>query len=212
MSATIYVASTNPGKLRDFAVAAEAQGASDAIAFLPLPGLDGISPAPEHEDSFLGNARSKAVYYSLLFPAELVLADDSGLEVDALGGAPGVRSARYAADEGFAPLQGETVDQANNRLLLAKLASVLPTQRSARYRCVLALARDGECLLTADGSVEGEILTAPRGTGGFGYDPLFFLPHLKETMAQIDLDTKHGLSHRGRALRSLLVQFQGKTS
>jgi XTP/dITP diphosphohydrolase len=189
MPTTIHVASTNPGKLRDFAVAAEAQGASDAIAFLPLPGLDGISPAPEHEDSFLGNARSKAVYYSLLFPAELVLADDSGLEV-----------------------QGETVDQANNRLLLAKLASVLPTQRSARYRCVLALARDGECLLTADGSVEGEILTAPRGTGGFGYDPLFFLPHLKETMAQIDLDTKHGLSHRGRALRSLLVQFQGKTS
>lgn len=211
MSTTIYVATTNPGKLRDFSVAASTQVDAGAIAFLPFPGLDAIPPAPENEATFAGNARSKAIYYSRLLPGELVLADDSGLEVDALGGAPGVRSARYAADEGLAARAGETVDQANNRLLLTKLRAIPDRQRSARYRCVLELAQEGECLLTGDGSVEGEILTQAIGSGGFGYDPLFFLPALQKTMAEIDLDTKHGLSHRGRALRSLLGQFHAKT-
>ena len=210
MSATIYVASTNPGKLRDFVAAAEALGDSETITFQPFPGMNDIPAAPENESTFEGNARSKAIYYSHLLPGELVLADDSGLEVDALCGAPGVRSARYAADECVDLNEGETVDQANNRLLLVKMKEIPAEERRARYHCVLALAKDGECLLTGDGSVEGEILTEPIGTGGFGYDPLFFLPRFQKTMAEIDLETKHGLSHRGRAIQSLLEQFRRK--
>jgi XTP/dITP diphosphohydrolase len=210
MSATIYVASTNPGKLRDFVVAAEALGDSETIYFQPFPGIKDIPPAPENESTFEANSRSKAVYYSHFLPGKLVLADDSGLEVDAICGAPGVRSARYAADEGVDLNENETVDQANNRLLLVKMKEIPAGERRARYHCVLALAKDGECLLTGDGSVEGEILTEPIGTGGFGYDPLFFLPRFQKTMAEIDLETKHGLSHRGRAIRSLLEQFRRK--
>ena len=132
--------------------------------------------------------------------------------MDALCGAPGVRSARYAEDAGIGPTAGETLDQANNGLLLANLVAVPENQRQARYRCVLALARHGKCLLTADGHVDGRILTQPIGTGGFGYDPLFLLPELGLTMAQIDLDTKHRLSHRGRAFRALLDSFKGEIS
>ena len=204
MMTTIFIASSNAGKLRDFSIAAAEAGKSGSIALELLPGLSDIPAAPENEDTFEGNARSKAVYYSEFVPGALVLADDSGLEVDAMNGAPGVRSARYAEDAGVVPSAGETVDQANNGLLLANMASVPPSQRQARYRCVLALARDGKCLLTAEGYVDGQILTQPKGTGGFGYDPLFFLPELGLTMAQIDLETKHQLSHRGRAFRALL--------
>src|SRR6185312_12935908 len=131
--------------------------------------------------------------------------DDSGLEIDALGGEPGVRSARYAQDLGFDTPAAQTTDQRNNLCLLARMHGI--AQRSARYRCVLALARNGEVLFTADGSVEGEILTAPRGTGGFGYDPLFFLPERNRTMAEIPLNEKHTLSHRGRAFRALLPKL-----
>jgi len=210
MSATIYVASTNPGKLRDFVVAAEALDDSEAVTFQPFPGMNDIPPAPENECTFEANARSKAIYYSCLLSGELVLADDSGLEVDALQSAPGVRSARYAADEGLVLNESETVDEANNRLLLVKMKEIPAEKRRARYHCVLALAKDGECLLMGDGSVEGDILTEPIGTGGFGYDPLFFLPRFQKTMAEIDLETKHELSHRGRAIRSLLEQFRHK--
>jgi len=201
---TTFVASSNAGKLRDFSVAATEAGKSGLIALEILPGLSEIPPAPENEETFEGNARSKAVYYSNFVPGKLVLADDSGLEVDALNGAPGVRSARYAEDAGVEPTAGETLDQANNGLLLANLVEAPEDQRQARYRCVLALARDGKCLLTADGHVEGRILNQPVGTGGFGYDPVFLVPELGLTMAQIDLETKHRLSHRGRAFRALL--------
>ncbi|HVJ07546.1 MAG TPA: non-canonical purine NTP pyrophosphatase [Acidisarcina sp.] len=211
MPTRIYVASTNPGKLRDFRVAAGDLDRLGTIALLPLPGLATIPAAPEDEDTFEGNARAKAIYYSRLLPGELVLADDSGLEADALHGLPGVRSARFAQDAGV-PVETGSVDEANNRLLLREMAGVPTALRSARYRCVLALARDGECLVTGEGAVEGQILTEPRGTGGFGYDPLFFLPSLEKTMAQIDLDTKHQLSHRGRAFRALLGQWKHKIS
>lgn len=202
MSITLYVASTNAGKLRDFAVA----GAAHDLVILPVPGLDQIPPAPEEEATFMGNARSKAIYYSNYLPGEIVLADDSGLEVDALQGAPGVRSARYAADAGMtdSPDANDNSDVWNNMLLLTNMANVPEGIRQGHYRCVLAAAKDGECLFTADGSVDGEILTAPRGTGGFGYDPLFYLPELGLTMAEIDIETKHSLSHRGRAFRALL--------
>lgn len=200
MSLTLYAATTNPGKLRDFAVAAQAGG----IAVEPLPNLEGV-PAP-HEDqpTFAGNASLKAAYYSR-FATGYVLADDSGLEVDALRGEPGVRSARYAQDLGFEAPEAQSADERNNLCLLAHMDGI--RQRGARYHCVLALARGGEVLLTADGSVEGEILTAPRGSGGFGYDPLFYLPELQRTMAEIPLAEKHTLSHRGRAFRALLPKL-----
>jgi len=202
---TLYVATTNVGKLRDFTAAAEAEG----VAIRPLPGLKDIPAPAEDEPDFEGNARVKAVYYSRCLPGEIVLADDSGLEVEALGGEPGVRSARYADDTGFAMDIATNTDERNNLYLLARLKSVSGESRTARYRCVLAAARDGECLLTADGTVKGEILTAPRGAGGFGYDPLFYLPELGRTMAEIDLATKHRISHRGKALRALVKRMRG---
>ena len=135
-----------------------------------------------------------------------MIADDSGLEVDALGGAPGVRSARFAADCGLADAaDAGLVDERNNLLLLERLTGVPEEQRTARYRCVLAAACDGRVLHCAEGTVEGVILTAGRGSGGFGYDPLFYLPALERTMAEVDLETKHKLSHRGQAIAALLA-------
>jgi XTP/dITP diphosphohydrolase len=198
---TLYAATSNPGKLRDFAAAEEEKG----VLILPLPNLKTITPPAEDEPTFEGNARIKVVYYSRFLPGEIVVADDSGLEVDALGGEPGVRSARYAADAGFMGDPAASTDKRNNSYLLDRLRDVPNGRRGGRYRCVLAAARNGECLLTAEGAVEGAILTAPRGNGGFGYDPLFYLPELGKTMAETDPTTKHRLSHRGRALRALLV-------
>ena len=200
----LYIASTNPGKLRDFAVAAQASG----LSILPLPGLEAMAPPPEDETTFAGNARQKAVYYSRLLAGETVLADDSGLEVEILHGAPGVRSARYAADAGFASEAGLTADARNNLFLLQQLAGIHEADRSARYCCVLAAARDSQVLLTGQGSVAGRILMAPRGGGGFGYDPLFYLPEIGRTMAEIDSEKKDQLSHRGKALRNLLAQWK----
>ena len=203
MPPILYAATTNPGKLRDFNAAASAF----QIEIEPLTILATI-PAPEETGAtFAENAILKAVYYSRFAPAEIVLADDSGLEADALAGAPGVRSARFAADQGLsdspdAPL--DNTDVWNNIVLLRKLAGVPAPQRTVRYRCVLAAARNGEILHMTEGSVKGTILEAPRGTGGFGYDPLFYLPELERTMAEIDLETKLNLSHRGLALRALL--------
>jgi XTP/dITP diphosphohydrolase len=198
MARTLYVASSNAGKLRDFAVAAAAH---DTV-ILPLPGLDGIEPPAEDAPTFEGNAREKAIYYSRFLPGEIVLADDSGLEVDALHGAPGVRSARYAADAGFHT--DATTDVNNNLFLLQQLARVPDSERGARYQCVLAAARDGAALLTAQGTVEGRILFAPQGSNGFGYDPLFYFPARACSMAEMDDETKWTLSHRGRAFRGLL--------
>ena len=200
----LLVATSNPGKLRDFAVAAKDMG----VALEPLPGLREIPAPAENEATFEGNARAKAIYYSGFAPGEIVIADDSGLEVDALRGHPGVRSARYADDAGFETIESLGADQRNNLYLLSKMQAVSDGERSARYRCVLAAARDGVCLYTGEGSVEGEIRTEPRGEGGFGYDPLFYLPELGKTMAEIDLATKHGISHRGRALRNLLKKLR----
>jgi XTP/dITP diphosphohydrolase len=205
MALRLYAATTSQGKLRDFRTAAEAHG----LILSPLPGLNEI-PAPEEDGlTFAENATLKAVYYSRFAPGELVLADDSGLEVDALGGAPGVRSARFAADAGVvdSPDANDNTDVWNNLELLLRLAGVPQAQRTARYRCVLVVARDGEALHTAEGLVEGLILESPRGTGGFGYDPLFYLPALEKTMAELDLETKHTLSHRGRAIVVLLAML-----
>jgi len=206
MALRLYAATSSQGKLRDFRTAAAAY----AIAIEPLPGL-AIIPAPEENGAtFAENAALKAVYYSRFAPGELVIADDSGLEVDALGGAPGVRSARFAADAGLvdSPDANDNTDVWNNMVLLQRLASVPEAPRTARYHCALVAARDGKALHTAHGTVGGIILAAPRGTGGFGYDPLFFLPELDRSMAEIDLDTKLSLSHRGRALAALLPMLE----
>jgi XTP/dITP diphosphohydrolase len=202
MAFPMYVATSSQGKLRDFRTAAQAH----SLDLEPLPDLDKITPPEENGSSFEANATLKAVYYSRFAPGALVLADDSGLEVDALHGAPGVRSARFAADSGLvdSPDANDNTDVWNNVLLLQKLALVPQPKRTARYRCVLVVARDGEILHSAEGIVEGVILEAPRGTGGFGYDPLFFLPALDLSMAELDLETKLSLSHRGRAIAALL--------
>jgi XTP/dITP diphosphohydrolase len=198
MARTLYIASTNPGKLRDFTLAA----ARHNILILPLPGLATIEAPEEDAPTFAGNARKKATYYSRFLPGEMVLADDSGLEVAYLDGAPGVRSARYAADAGFGAAR--TADANNNLFLLQQLNGIADEDRRARYRCALATARDGAALLTAEGTAEGRILTSPRGSGGFGYDPLFYLPALKHTMAEIDNQARWTHSHRGQAFRALL--------
>jgi len=207
MALHVYAATSSQGKLRDFRTAAQAH----SLAIEPLPDLDKIPPPEETGTTFEDNATLKAIYYSRFAPGDLVLADDSGLEVDALHGAPGVRSARFAADSGLvdSPDANDNTDVWNNVLLLQKLALVPQPQRTARYRCVLVAARDGQILHSAEGTVEGVILEAPRGTGGFGYDPLFFLPALDLSMAELDLETKLSLSHRGRAIAALLPILHG---
>jgi XTP/dITP diphosphohydrolase len=198
MAYTLYIATTNPGKLRDFSLAA----AGHYLKILPLPGLETIEAPAEDGLTFADNAREKATYYSCFVPGEMVLADDSGLEVDILKGAPGVRSARYAADAGSTA--AGSPDTNNNLFLLQQLAKVDESDRGGRYRCALATAQDGVPLLGKEGTVEGRILTAPRGSGGFGYDPLFYLPELGRTMAELDDQARWALSHRGQAFRALL--------
>ena len=198
MALRLYVATSSQGKLRDFRTAA----AAHSLVIEPLPKLKEILAPEEDGLTFAANATLKAIYYSRFAPGEMVVADDSGLEVDALDGAPGVRSARFAADAGLVDSPGESddIDVRNNLLLVERMAGVPAERRTARYRCVLVVARDGEALYTAEGAVEGMILEAPRGRGGFGYDPLFYLPDLNRAMAEIDLETKNTLSHRGRAI------------
>jgi len=183
-----------------------------------LPGIEvrslddiHVPDVVEDADTFAGNAAKKAreVSQATGLPA---LADDSGLEVDALGGAPGVYSARYAGEgpkmeRGGVPPTREEVDAANNKKLLAALAGVPSEKRTARFRAVLALADVtgplGTEVITADGACEGTILEAPRGTGGFGYDPLFFAPELGMTFAEAGVGPKSDLSHRARAMKAI---------
>ena len=202
----LYVATTNKGKLGDFSAAA-ATLHGEPLTLAPLPGLQHIPAPAEDEPTFAGNARLKALYYSRLFPEALVLADDSGLEVDALRRSPGVRSARYADDLHFG-YTNLPLDERNNLCLLKALSSFPPSHRSARYRCVLVAARSGTIIVKGEGMVEGEILSSPRGSNGFGYDPLFFLPELGKTMAELDPATKLTFSHRGRAFRNLVERLE----
>lgn len=206
MALRLLAATTSQGKLRDFRTAAQAY----SIFIDPLPAVD-LVPAPEEDgETFADNAALKAIYYSRFAPSYLVLADDSGLEVDALGGAPGVRSARFAADAGLvdSPDANDNTDVWNNMVLLQRMATVPAAERTARYRCVLVTALDGQVMHTAEGAVDGVILDSPRGTGGFGYDPLFYVPSLDKTMAEIDLETKLSISHRGRAIEALLPMIK----
>jgi len=196
----ILIATSNQGKLRDFAGAARAHGIEIAgipnFASLPTPIEDGLT--------FEENARKKAEEYSGYVAGEVVLADDSGLEVDALKGAPGVHSARYAANEPHLADQN-TDDEANNARVLRELRDVPPERRTGRFVCVLAAARDGQTLATFRGTAEGIILDAPRGTNGFGYDPLFYFPQIHKTFAELSAEEKARYSHRGSAFRQFLA-------
>ncbi len=200
---TLYAATSNPGKLAEFATSASSAG----IEVRALPSLATMPEPREDAATFMGNAELKAIAYSLLAPGLLVFADDSGLEVDTLGGQPGVRSARFADDLYFELNSSRTKDDRNNRCLLSLLNALPNPTRAARFVCALALARDGQVLLRAEGTVEGQILDTPRGADGFGYDPLFLIPSRDLTLAEVPREQKWQISHRGNAFRSLLAQL-----
>ena len=215
----LYLASSNPGKLREFREAASPRG----IHVEPLPGIESLPPCIEDGRTFEENARKKALHYCACVSGP-VFADDSGISVDALGGAPGGFSARFAGSD--------ATDDANNRKLLEELlradeelrlgqafiehfnpledhgnAPEVKYQRirhTAHYVCVIALAQRGRILCVTDGRADGVILDEARGTGGFGYDSYFFYPPLDRTFAELKPEEKFAVSHRGEAFRKLL--------
>jgi len=197
----LYCATGNPGKLGEFRLAA----AHAPVSIEVLPGFSQIPPPVEDGATFEENATLKALHYarwaaSPLEQAPLLLfADDSGLEVDALGGEPGVRSARYCGHHGD--------DEANNRALLAKLRGA--QDRTARFVCAVALVESGRLRGVYRGAVEGAILHEPRGSGGFGYDPLFYYPPFDCTFGEAGAREKFSVSHRGQALRTMLEEIAG---
>ncbi len=191
----IVVATRNKGKVAEIAAALAAL----PVEILSLNRFPAVPEAEESGDTFAANAILKATHYAL-HTGRPCLADDSGLEVDALGGAPGVYSARYAGPGAN--------DAACNAKLLAALANVPDDGRTARFRCVLAYVDPDGTLLTAEGTCEGTILREPRGTGGFGYDPLFLLPGAEKTLAEMTVADKNAVSHRGQALRNMATTLQ----
>lgn len=191
----VLLATRNAGKIREIRqIAAGAPIVWHSLdEFARLPDVD------ETGATLVENARHKALHYAR-GAGLCTLADDSGLEVDALGGAPGVHSARFAG------LPRD--DAANNRKLIRLLAEVPPEQRTARFRCAMALAWEGRVVAQSQGVVEGVICDEPRGTGGFGYDPHFLIPDLGRTAAELSPAEKNARSHRGQALRSMLQQIE----
>jgi XTP/dITP diphosphohydrolase len=198
----LVVATSNPGKLREFrSLLQAAEMDAQPYELVSLAELGLPSPA-ESGKTFLANALLKAQHAAGL-SGHAALADDSGLEVDALDGAPGIYSARYAG------VSDAGADAANNAKLLRELADIPFERRTARYRCALVLldapgaAAPGASPLVAEGVWEGYILDAPRGAGGFGYDPYFWLPDRQLTVAQLSTEDKNRLSHRGKAMHGL---------
>jgi XTP/dITP diphosphohydrolase len=194
----LLCATGNAGKLREFRLAA---GLAPVEIEL-LPGFKEMPPCVEDGLTFEENAGIKALHYGR-HASGLLFADDSGLEVDALGGAPGVFSARFSLLH--PPVEGPPlpIDQANNRLLLEKLRGA--ETRSARFVCAIALAEGGQLRGVWRGAVEGTILDDHRGAGGFGYDPLFFCPQVGGTFGEASEERKFAVSHRGQALRAMLA-------
>ncbi len=191
----LVVATGNQGKLKEIRRLLADTG-------IEIAGLDAFPDLPEVvEDgaTFEANARKKALAVAGA-TGQPTLADDSGLVVEALGGAPGVRSARYAGEK--------ATDADNNRKLLTELAGVPESRRQAAFCCVMALCLPGEACRVFSGRVEGILLEAPRGEEGFGYDPLFFVPEYGKTMAELPLETKNRISHRGQALRQALASLR----
>jgi XTP/dITP diphosphohydrolase len=189
----VYCATSNPGKLREFQLAAP----DFDLRQLPRP----IAPPDETGSAFEDNAAIKALYYGG-FAGGYLFADDSGLEVDALGGAPGVHSARYAGPE--------ATDADNNSLLLRRLEGA--ADRRARFICVIALVNDGKLVRTFRGAVEGRILDAPRGRGGFGYDPLFYYEPFGCTFGEAAIADKMRVSHRAQALEAMFTFLRGNAA
>ena len=186
----VYCATSNPGKLREFQLAAP----DFEVRALPAS----VAPPAESGDTFEANAIEKALAYGK-HTSEYLFADDSGLEVDALGGAPGVHSARYAGEE--------ATDASNNARLLDRLQGI--ENRSGRFICVIALARGGQLVKTFRGSVEGRVIDQPRGAGGFGYDPLFYHEPFGCTFGEATLDQKMRVSHRALALEQMFTYLRG---
>ena len=190
----LLIATTNPGKIREFR---QMLGA-ERFEWTDLSQRPAGNAPEETGRTFRANACLKAAHYAQLFNTPAI-ADDSGLEVDALSGSPGVHSARWAEMNAAGKGDGD-----NNALLLRQLADVPDAQRGARFVCVLALAdEEGRVLMTVCDTVEGRIIREPRGNNGFGYDPLFFIPSHGCTTAELSADAKHQISHRGKALRRL---------
>jgi XTP/dITP diphosphohydrolase len=196
---TVLIATSNSGKLRDFAGAAKAFG----IEIASLPNFLSLVPIVEDGLTFEENARKKAEGYSLHAGDELVLADDSGLEVDVLDGAPGVHSARYAADDP-AKADSNTNDEANNARLIREIKDIPFEKRTGRFVCVIAAASKGKAVAVFHGKAEGLILDKPQGENGFGYDPLFYFPEIHKTFAELSAEEKAKYSHRGEAFRQFL--------
>jgi len=200
---TVLLATSNLGKLRDFAGVAAVHG----VTVANIQNFSSLPQVIEDGATFEANARKKAESYSLFVPHELVLADDSGLEIDALGGAPGIHSARYATDEPQAATSNSD-DDANNARVLRELEGIPAEKRMARFLCVLAAARDGQTLQSFCGTVEGFILETPRGENGFGYDPLFYFPKIGQSFAELSPEAKAQFSHRGEAFRAFLRWYR----
>jgi len=190
----ILIATRNPGKVREI----QAKLCDLPVSWLSLDAFPAIPDAVEDAETFEENAARKAVHYSVGCRV-WTLADDSGLEVDALHGAPGVYSARYASTAGDAAV--------NNLKLIDALRGVPQDQRTARFRCAVAVADGQRILATAQGAVEGLIVDVPRGHHGFGYDPHFLLPQFGKTAAELPLELKNQVSHRARALTALLPKL-----
>jgi XTP/dITP diphosphohydrolase len=190
---TLYLASGNAGKLKEFRVLAEACGKNWQLEL--LPGFPSLAEFEESAPTFAENAAGKALYYSR-HSNGIVFADDSGLVVPALGGAPGVFSARYAGP-------GASNEQRIAKLL-SEMKGLAGAERSAYFVCVIAAVRDARALAIVSEKVDGEIPNEPRGSDGFGYDPLFFFPPLGKTFAELRAEEKSRHSHRGKAFRRLL--------
>ena|SRR5579863_7566657 len=198
---TLFLASSNPGKLAEYRalVETDAHGLNDAldsrVKIDLLPGFDFLPSFEEDAPTFAENAAGKALHYSRL-AAGIVFADDSGLVVPALGGAPGVHSARYA---GPGATNAERIAK-----LLGELRGKIGSERTAYFVCAIAVAQKGRATAIVTARVDGEILEKPRGGGGFGYDPVFYFPALKKTFAELLPEEKNRISHRGKAFRKLL--------
>jgi len=195
MPRTLVIGTWNPGKFREIAAILAPLG----LDLVSLDAFDGVPAVAETGDTFEANARAKAHGYARA-TGRWVLADDSGLEVDVLDGAPGVRSARWGGEEGN--------DALNNRALLAALADYPPATWTARFRCVVALATPERVLAVTEGACEGVITARPAGSNGFGYDPHFLLPDLGKTAAELPPEEKNRISHRGRALEAMKTQLE----
>ena len=192
----LVIATNNQGKVRE--IKALLDGVYDEILSLKDAGI--LADIVEDGSSFYENARKKALEISRMVAFD-VIADDSGLCVDALGGAPGVYSARFAGE-------GAT-DGENNRKLIELIKNIPPSKRQAKFVCDIVMARGGRELLHVEGEVFGEIVTRPRGGGGFGYDPLFYVEKYGQTFGELDPDIKNRISHRARALAGLKEALNG---